>query len=412
MNEYDCNCFFSSTNCDSVSKELSIRITVDILIAFVLQIERLEMSDEYQKIVMDKKQDSLEIERTMLVKAIKKVAKFTVKGDGTNRKKNKIDSTKYRQEGNKLFKSYSFHNADVHTQILKLYTQAIALAPNNSEELSAAYGNRSALLFHFKKYEECLKDCDLALSVCKSDESKVKFLCRKVECLSNLRDSLAEKVRDETLYMLDQMYLGTSTKEKYSETLKKLEVKEIVGDASNNQNVTIKLPDFTPQKQAPCASEAVAIKYDQEWGRHIVATRNIDPGEIVAVEKSYYAVVFPDEMWFYCQNCVKFTWSSIPCEHCIYGIYCSIECRQEAWEKFHKFECEVYPYIWDLGEDLKGNTSAIRLLLLAVNELGGISELREEISEVENNQGISLYSYLILDNINHSFVLHSLIIFL
>lgn len=92
-------------------------------------------------------------------------------------------SSRARQLGNKLFRSAN-HNAEIHHQILQHYSEALALAPNGSEELVLAYGNKSILLLHLRKFEDAVKDIDRGLSVgVVTNAQKVKLLCRKVECL-------------------------------------------------------------------------------------------------------------------------------------------------------------------------------------------------------------------------------------
>lgn len=53
-------------------------------------------------------------------------------------------------------------------------------------------------------------------------------------------------------------------------------------------------------------------KVDQEWGRHIMLTCNIDHGETIAVEKTH-AVVYLNKILFCCRNCVKLTSSKVVC---------------------------------------------------------------------------------------------------
>lgn len=42
-------------------------------------------------------------------------------------------------------------------EAVELYTQSIANAKTNSREISLAYANRSAVLFEYKLYRECLE---------------------------------------------------------------------------------------------------------------------------------------------------------------------------------------------------------------------------------------------------------------
>ena len=79
-------------------------------------------------------------------------------------------------------------------EALRLYSQCIAAAPNDSEELALGYGNRSALLFRLKKYRDCIVDCDRALKITTSQLLKCKLLSRKAESLALLNDASAKNV--------------------------------------------------------------------------------------------------------------------------------------------------------------------------------------------------------------------------
>ena len=309
------------------------------------------------------------------------------------RKKNVKDSVEHRKKGNDMYKN-NVHDADKHQRILELYTQSIALAPNNSEELAFGYGNRSALLFHLKKYQECLKDCDQALNITSSSVLIIKLLCRKAECLKSLKDSSsALTLCEDALDLISHLEMDAVIKNEYITKLDNLKRSLSNNFECNNSKISEEceeLPNFIRQKEAPCASEAVAIRYTEEWGRHIVATRRIEPGEIIAIEKPYYTFIYPNGMYLYCSHCAQLAWSSIPCKHCIYGIYCSEKCKNDAWKQYHKFECQIYPYLWDIDKDLKANTASLRFLFMAVHDVGGIKEMEKEIMEIAKNNGIEI----------------------
>lgn len=67
----------------------------------------------------------------------------------------------------------------MHEQIWQSYAISIALSPIGSETLAVSYGNMSALLYHLNKYEDCIKNIDMAMNITKSIPLKIKHLCRK-----------------------------------------------------------------------------------------------------------------------------------------------------------------------------------------------------------------------------------------
>ena len=90
-------------------------------------------------------------------------------------------------QGNEKFKRKDNAGA------LKLYTESIICAPEYGPELSLAYGNRSAALFHCAEYRAALDDVQMALKSKYPKNIEYKILQRKAQCLLRL-GSYAEAV--------------------------------------------------------------------------------------------------------------------------------------------------------------------------------------------------------------------------
>ncbi|XP_058791965.1 SET and MYND domain-containing protein 4-like [Phymastichus coffea] len=308
------------------------------------------------------------------------------KPSGVCRKKNSQDSIKYRKYGNNFYNTRMPNNI-THEKVWRFYTQSIAIAPNDSSELALGYGNRSALLYHLEKYEDCIKDCERAIEITTCDFLKCKLLCRKAECLAFLNKNSAKSVCDEALKKLCILSIKEDLKRKFVNKLHNIlnTLKDLNSFEQTNkpQNMS-ELTDLKYQKEAPCASKSIKITYNKQWGRHITATKDIKPGDIVAIEDNFCTLLLKPGMYLFCSNCVQPTWSSIPCRYCIYDVYCSEKCLSEAWIKYHKYECPVYPYIWDIEQNITNGHSAIRLLLIMIHKAGGIKQLRKDASNIEN----------------------------
>ena len=54
----------------------------------------------------------------------------------------------------------------------ELFSQSIAFAPKNSEEMSLAYASQSEVLFHREKFEQCLQAIETCLSLDNYPEEK------------------------------------------------------------------------------------------------------------------------------------------------------------------------------------------------------------------------------------------------
>ncbi|XP_058791698.1 uncharacterized protein LOC131664532 [Phymastichus coffea] len=300
--------------------------------------------------------------------------------------KNDPLSIRMRNAGNRLFRQKS-HNELDHRKILAYYNQSIAAAPNDSEELELGYSNRAALLLHLQKYKECLQDCDRALSRVKSNQLKIKLMFRKTEALIGLKDfTTAEAVLFQANCLLKktnldfkQSYTFERKSEDFERKIKKPSDEENINNVGKKIKFANELPSFEPNVEAPSASEAVAIKYNEKWGRHIVATRHIEAGEILVRENSYYSFIDPSEMWLFCSFCTKPSWSLMPCKGCIFDVYCSDKCQLEANKKYHKFECPILPFLCQKDDDHKFLSYHVRFMLIAVNNTGSINQLKEEL---------------------------------
>ncbi|XP_071870834.1 SET and MYND domain-containing protein 4 [Bombus fervidus] len=294
------------------------------------------------------------------------------------------ESEKLREQGNKLFVSTLLTN---HTCVnaLKLYTKSIAYAPYPSEQLALAYANRSAVLIKLHKYELCIQDIDRALALTYPDNLRAKLCIRKVECLNALEHPHMEDAIKEAQYWLEKMSLDDINRKKLSKKLNNIKY-NLASQKLKKQN-TIKKPPLPKIKthniEVPCASDAVTIKYNEEYGRHIVATRKIRPGEVIAVEKPYSLILTPDNIHTHCSNCLEVSWANIPCEHCTYAMYCSEECKVIEWKKYHDIECAVFPSMLKMNF-VKLDLFSLRLAIQAVREATNIQELRKELKEVDS----------------------------
>lgn len=91
------------------------------------------------------------------------------------------DAIEFRNLGNEWFKAGQDNEA------LNFYTQSIASALNDSEELALAYANRSAVLLRIQKYELSLLDINRALKGKYPENLKTKLYDRKERCLAEMK---------------------------------------------------------------------------------------------------------------------------------------------------------------------------------------------------------------------------------
>ncbi|XP_012538700.2 SET and MYND domain-containing protein 4 isoform X1 [Monomorium pharaonis] len=340
--------------------------------------KHLELSAQYKKLKTDQ-------ERVVFTLNI--MQEYDLVPNVTGMPKNAKESEKLREQGNKVFVK-GIVNSKTSIDVLKLYTKSIAFAPCPSEQLALGYANRSAVLFLLGLHPECIQDIDRALALNYPDNLKAKLYLRKTECLMLLGNSSVDDMFKEVQYWLDKMSLNDTSREKLRTKLDILQDKSVKKKLCTDikaQSLVSSLPTITScNNEVPCASDAVAIEYNERCGRHVVATRDIRPGEVIAVEKPYSLILQQENGQTHCSNCLRVCWANIPCNYCTYAMYCSEECRNIEWKKCHDVECAVFP---DLMEYSFYNLDlcSIRLAVLALREAGGIKELRTLLKEVDEH---------------------------
>ncbi|GJQ85477.1 hypothetical protein Trydic_g23900 [Trypoxylus dichotomus] len=244
--------------------------------------------------------------------AAKLLSKYSLFPAIAEQRKDDILSAKYRQEGNEAFKRKDDLCA------WHLYTKSISYATSNSECLSLAYANRSAVLYERKMYRECMKDIANAFKHNYPNRLREKLACRQ------------EKARSLLPTQSPFVYYGKAP-------------------SSDERDAEIE-----------CASAKVEIRNSTEVGRHVVAKRTIEIGEVVAVERPYVHVLLGNCLQDHCYSCLRFGYAWTPCTGCVYAMYCSDECERDAWNRFHRYECPILACLYAL------DVSKLALLALRI----------------------------------------------
>lgn len=195
---------------------------------------------------------------------------------------------------------------------------------NRYQSLTSGYVNRSALFLMLKEYDRCLADIELALEHGNSNVVKAKLEERKEKCIK------------------------AKAKQGNANTGKPI---------SNNAKIPPKITE--PNPSVPCYSNAVKVTYSSAKRRHVVATRDIRPGELIAVEKSYCFRTYLVGEINYCSTCLLSCRSLIPCPDCCLVVFCSVACRAKGFEA-HEKECKILMKIHALG--LQNDSEAILAL--------------------------------------------------
>lgn len=291
------------------------------------------------------------------------------------------ESIKWRRDGNKSFKDGQYLKA-VHE-----YTISVVYAVHSSKELPLAYANRSAALFELGKDENCIKDIDRAMNLKYPDRLKAKLYKRKGLCLTRLGDCRANFCFQEALVWLDKTTLSKDEMSKL-----KGDLQSLISAPSAVFEPSVKLEQYpvpeihAPNPINPCASDAIAIKYSEKFGRHLVATRKINPGELLILEKPYCSRLNFRHILTHCSQCLQKSLSLIPCKGCVNVTYCSETCRDQAWDEYHEIECPAMGLILD--HQTHGLLCiSMKMAIMATQKGTKLNSLREDFKHVDRNTG-------------------------
>lgn len=149
----------------------------------------------------------------------------------------------------------------------------------------------------------------------------------------------------------------------------------------------------SPHKEYPCASDAIDVQYSRNFGRHIVAKRDIEIGELLVVENPYFR--YPDtgdDRYMQCSHCATFMGLGIPCEHCVNCVYCTEKCKNEAWNNYHMMDCLLHDLMIQYESPMNGGQCA-RLLSQLILEAGGLDNLKDRLEQFRECKGILFFFF-------------------
>ncbi|XP_008560866.2 SET and MYND domain-containing protein 4 [Microplitis demolitor] len=270
------------------------------------------------------------------------------------------------------------------TDIPELYSKAIAFAPLGSHELARAYSDRSVALFNKGYYEDCLKDIERASQIGYPNELKTELYTRQAKALWAIKPIMRPEVQKAITKAQCWMSEIDETSQQKIKTSLSLLLKNYSLNASFTHYDFSKFLPPTPQDnpQIVGASSAIELKYSENYGRHIVATKDIKVGEVVFVQKAY-ALINSRHLWYsYCWYCSKRTWSSVSCETCVHVIYCNEDCRDKAWNEYHDMECKIISLLLSMGQCEWLDLMAVRITIKAIKEAGSLQALKNNLAKI------------------------------
>jgi len=232
----------------------------------------------------------------------------------------------FRELGNELFKKSNFKEA------LIAFNQSLSFAPPNSSQLGLAYANRSAVYLEMKQFDLCLDNIRLARGNKYQNEDKLRQ--REQRCIDMKNNSdLDPLLEKEEFFKLSY---------------------------PANENI-------------PFIVNCIELRQNQEFGLHIVATKDLNPGDIIGIEDIFFPSINMVARWALCTYCLKSNIHSlIPCDGCPNAMFCDQECLNKAKERFHFAECKRGPYRPQINSSLLRDILITRRILESLYIAGSV----------------------------------------
>ena len=219
-----------------------------------------------------------------------------------------------------------------------------------------SYFWRSIALQKLKAYSESLKDIKRALKFRITKEQKTNLLNRK-------------KVLQDLLL---------------KESKKKCTVNK---EENTQEEVTL---SYGENEEIRGVSSAMALTYNEKFGRFFVATCDIKIGDVLMIQspltwtKIRASEDDPKGKKWFCDYCLHSTMNPIPCDKCTCFLYCSFKCRSAAFEKYHKIECQISNFRFIIGPQ---TTLFLRTLLVTTNQGENFQEVGKLMEKIKNCKG-------------------------
>lgn len=247
--------------------------------------------------------------------------------------KNNSKSNELREQADRIFVN---KDDSLFVQALALYNESICYAENGyGENLAVGYANRANVYFELKEYEICLENISLAENNSYPESLKLELNKLKNGCFELLQKHSTEQKKEE-----------------------------------NKTDLKLNLEQH---QRMPFIASCLELKTDSVRGRHIVTTKDINPGEILIIETPFEKVLNNDCVYQRCTNCLKRNMLNlIPCPNCTKAMFCSDKCMHNAFKRFHQFECPIIDCLYDVGGQI-----TLRTFLNAIQSFDSIHELIE-----------------------------------
>ncbi|XP_063916970.1 SET and MYND domain-containing protein 4-like [Zophobas morio] len=229
------------------------------------------------------------------------------------------------------------------------YLDAFESMKTNLDKVNFVYADIKKYPNVFAKYMKDTKSDELAFT--HIDGGKRKCLVGKYwDALEDFTQSVAA-AESETVLALGyghraECFLKLEMPDKCLEEVER-------ASAGYPKDLIEKLVEIKTQAESmvPCLSSyyeslpgddfdnCIRVERDDKFGTHVVATRDVEVGDIIMIEEPFTSVLTSDRLT-HCHQCQNLCYNPVPCNKCTVALFCSDSCKNEA-QSYHKYECPI-----------------------------------------------------------------------
>ena len=236
-------------------------------------------------------------------------------------------------------------------EAVSLYSEAVFAADVATElgmrDCALALANRSAVLVRLERFEECLDDIEAALLFQYPDNMLYKLWDRKAKCLAALGDTeQAKSCYNRVILLLAQSGLDQDKQAAWRrDVTAEINKLKTDGPVKTSAGKTKPRTELLPErnKTVPQFSSAVELAYNPLVGRHGVATRDIEAGEVLMVDTSTACHLLCATRNTNCAHCMLRVdpTTAKPSPLLKSAKFCSFQCLKAAMESHHPVEAKI-----------------------------------------------------------------------
>lgn len=190
--------------------------------------------------------------------------------------KSNEEADKLRAQGNDFY-----HNGD-YCKALLAYNNSLCFAEPGTEAVGLAYGNRSAVYFSLQEYELCLANIELART-------------------HNYPLGRRQALRQHAFKAKQQL--------------------DKEGPKPEDDRARFFKMSYPRNPKYPFLADCLEMRQDAEDGKHVITTKDLKPGDVIAVTDPCFVSFDQRARLHHCGNCINNSMklSLIPCAGCSKG---------------------------------------------------------------------------------------------